>query len=46
VLTDIRIPVQDGISTIVAMRRDGAIEKPFDVDELVAMIRPYLRSVG
>lgn len=74
VLTDILMPVQDGISTIVAMRRerpgvkiiamsggvrfdephflaiakkrgaDGVLEKPFDVGELVLMIRRYLAS--
>lgn len=74
VLTDIHMPVQDGISTIIAMRRerpdvkiiamsggglpsdfltlakklgaDGAVEKPFDIGELVAMIRRYLTSAG
>ena len=70
VLTDILMPVQDGFSTIIAMRRerpsvkiiamsggtrfgisrsrtiasgaDGVLEKPFDVGELVVMIRRYL----
>jgi len=72
VLTDIFMPVQDGITTIMAMRRerpgvkiiamsgggpqsdvltiakklgaDGAVGKPFDVGELVLMIRRYLAS--
>jgi DNA-binding response OmpR family regulator len=72
VLTDIDMPVQNGIRTLTAMRRerpgvkiiamsggahksdfltmvkklgaDSAVEKPFDVGELVATIRQYLKS--
>jgi len=74
VLTDIDMPLQDGIGTIIAMRRerpavkilamsggarfgksdariiakklgaDSVLEKPFDIERLMAAIRRYLKS--
>ena len=73
-LTDIDMPLQDGIGTIIAMRRerpavkilamsggarfgksdariiakklgaDSVLEKPFDIERLMAAIRRYLKS--
>ena len=76
VLTDIIMPEQDGISAIMAMRRehpatkiiamssggrlsksdfltiakklgaDAVVHKPFDVDELVKLLRTFLQAAG
>lgn len=76
VLTDIIMPEQDGISTIIAMRRecpatkiiamsgsgriaksefltvakklgaDAVVHKPVDVDDLVKLLRTFLRASG
>ena len=76
VLTDIIMPEQDGISTILAMRRecpatkiiamsgggpiaksefltvakklgaDAVVHKPVDVDDLVKLLRTFLRASG
>ena len=76
VLTDIIMPEQDGISTIMAMRRecpatkiiamsgggpigksefltvakklgaDAVVHKPVDVDDLVKLLRTFLRASG